>query len=363
MSDAETPRDEETPRDAETRLRIRVRAEDFRVDEQPLYAPTGEGGHTFVWIEKRDRTTEQIARALARAAGVAPRDVGYAGRKDRHAVTRQWFSAPDLDPEQALALELEGATVLDARRHPHKLRTGQLAGNRFDVVVRSDDPIDVEAARARAEVLERRGLPNRYGAQRYGREGENRAQARRMIETGEGPRDRRAARFLLSALQAECFDAVLDARIDAYDGVLLGDVARVEASGGLFWVDDPETDALRAERFEISATGPIPGRKMRPPRDDAAAVEAAALAGLGLPPLAEWKRPRGVRAPGARRPLRVRPDGLALEALDEGRALRVRCGLPPGAYVTVLLEALVGPFAEGPLERDVTERRTEADVS
>ena len=100
---------------------LRFEPEDFRVDEVPLYAPTGQGDHTFVRVEKRMRTTEDVARALARVAGVRPRDVGYAGRKDRVAVTTQWFSVPGLDPARARELALAGAlafclqtAVLDA---------------------------------------------------------------------------------------------------------------------------------------------------------------------------------------------------------------------------------------------------------
>ena len=131
--------------------RIRVCPEDFVVDELPLYPCSGEGEHTFVRVEKRLRTTEQVARMLAREAGVRPRDVGYAGRKDRNAVTRQWLSVPGLEPDQALRLELPGVRVLEASRHGNKLRTGHLAGNVFAIRVRG-------VSTALAEQAERRGL-------------------------------------------------------------------------------------------------------------------------------------------------------------------------------------------------------------
>jgi cysteine synthase len=121
--------------------RIRTVVDDFFVDELPLYEPTGDGGHTFVRIEKRERNTEEVVRALARAAGVTHRDVGYAGRKDRRAVTRQWLSVPGLDPTRALSLSIPGVRVLEAVRHPHKLRTGQLRGNRFEIVVLGNTPL------------------------------------------------------------------------------------------------------------------------------------------------------------------------------------------------------------------------------
>ena len=297
-------------------------------------------------MEKRDRTTEQVARDLARVSGVPARDVGYAGRKDRHAVTRQWFSLEGVDPVAAKDFALEGAEVLEALRHGNKLRTGHLRGNAFEIVLRGEDEIDLAPIEARVAEALARGVPNRFGEQRFGRDGDNAERAREMLAGGRAPRDKRKARFLVSALQSEIFNAVLEARADAFDEVMLGDLARVEESGGLFWVDDPETDAARARAFEISATGPIIGTKMREPRDDAAALEAEVLARFGFASGRDLKPPRGVRALGTRRPLRVRPEGLAIEPQEGGRALRLVCRLPPGAYVTVLIETLVGPVAD-----------------
>lgn len=328
---------------------LRSRPEDFVVVEEPLYPPSGTGRHLFLEIEKRARTTEQVARELARRLAVDPRDVGYAGRKDRHAVTRQWFSVPGVEADRALALELEGAQVLSATPHEHKLRTGHLRANRFELALRSPTPLEapaLAALSARAEALVRRGVPNRFGEQRFGRAGDN-AEAARALLSGRGAmRDRRAARFLLSALQAEVFNAVLDERMAGYDDVLIGDLARVEASGGLFWVDDLERDRARALRFEISATGPIFGTKVRQPRGEVAALEARVLARHGLPADGRLALPRGLRAPGTRRALRVRPDALSLRPLEDGPGLGLRCTLPAGAYVTVLVECLVGSFVD-----------------
>ena len=319
----------------------RFAPDDFVVDEVPLYAPSGEGGHTFVWIEKRLRTTEEVARALARAAGVAPGDVGYAGRKDRSAIARQWLSVPGLDPAAALALELEGVRVLDARRHGHKLRTGQLRANQFRLVVRDVEPAALERAPERAAEIARVGLTNRYGAQRFGAAGDNAERARSLLASeGEWPRDRRAARFLLSSLQAAVFDAVLAERPLPLDAVEAGDVAQVCASGGLFVVEDVEREAARARAFEISATGPVFGTRMTAAAGAPAERERAAAAAFGVD-LERFRPPRGVRARGTRRPFRVRPVGLALEPAGDG-ALAVAFELPAGSYATVLVDALLG---------------------
>jgi tRNA pseudouridine13 synthase len=318
-------------------MRIRSRPEDFRVDEIALYPTSGEGAHTFLRIEKVLRTSEEVARDLARAAGRAPREVGYAGRKDRVAVTTQWFSVPGLDPDAALGIPLRGARVLEAARHPHKLRTGHLRGNRFRILVRDVAPPLAMAAATRAQELLRRGLPNRFGEQRFGRDAANAELGRRILRGEEGPRDRRAARFLVSALQAEVFNTVLAERIDAYDRVETGDVAVVHASGGLFVVEDAAREAPRAADFEISATGPIFGLRVIEPAAEVVLRERAALACHGVA-AGELRAPRGVRLRGARRPLRVRPEELALETTTEG--LVVSFVLPPGSYATVLLEQL-----------------------
>ena len=318
-------------------MRIAASPEDFVVDELPLYPPAGEGAHTFVRVEKRLRTTEEVARALARLAGVRPGDVGYAGRKDRVAVTRQWLSVPSLDPASLRGLEGEGFRVLEAARHPHKLRTGQLAANRFELVVRELAPEQLAGAETRLAALARTGMPNRFGAQRFGQGGRNAEAARALLAGGAPGRDRRAARFLLSALQAEVFNGCLAARPLPLDAIEAGEVAYVHASGASFVVEDAEQEAPRAAAFEISASGPIFGTRLLEPRGAAAERERAALRAAGVPE--SLRPPRGIRLRGARRPFRVRPEDAACEAVASD-ALRLRFTLPPGSYASVLVEAL-----------------------
>jgi tRNA pseudouridine13 synthase len=322
----------------EANMRLGDTPEDFRVDEVPLYRASGEGDHTFVRIEKRLRNTEEVARDLARAARVAPRDIGYAGRKDRCAVTTQWFSVPKLDPADALALELRGARVLEAARHPHKLRTGQLRENRFELVLRDVDPESFARCREWLALARERGFANRFGGQRFGRDGANVARARELLMGASVHVDRRTARFLISALQAAVFNAVLDARLRPPHELECGDVAVRHESGGLFVVEDPELEAPRAAAFEISPTGPIFGTRSLEPAGAVKQRERAVLAEYGVD-LERLVPPRGIRLRGARRALRVRPED-ASASYGEGR-MRLRFGLPPGSYATVFVEALL----------------------
>jgi len=335
-----------------TRLVVpeRFAPEDFVVEEIPAYPPSGTGGHTFVRVEKRGRTTEAVARELARAAGVRARDVGYAGRKDRRAVTTQWLSVPGLDPQAARRLDLTQARVLEAVPHGSKLRTGHLRGNRFTLTLHGIDAATATAARRHLDALARRGMPNRFGRQRFGREGDNAERGLRLLRGERASVDRREARFLLSALQSAIFNEALRQREAALDQLEVGDVAVVHASGGLFVVESAIVEAPRATAFEISATGPMigtrSGRKDPAPRGAPARREAAAAAALGADPGAALTPPPGLRLPGGRRPLRVRPSEANVR--HEGDRLAVSFVLPPGSYATVLLEEIARPGVTAP---------------
>jgi tRNA pseudouridine13 synthase len=254
-------------------------------------------------------------------------------------VATQWLSVPGLTPEAALELSLPGSTVLAAERHSHKLRTGQLAGNRFDLRLRDISP---EAAAEAAKRLADRvahGLPNRFGGQRFGRDGNNAEQGRRVLLGELRVRDRRHARFLASAYQAEIFNAVLAERPLPLARLEVGDVAVVHESGGLFHVSDAVAEQPRAAAFEISATGPIFGNRYEEPHGEPGKRERAVLEAHGVPEA--LAAARGLRLRGGRRALRIRPGDATLESVSDG--LRLRFMLPPGSYATVLVDDLLDP--------------------
>jgi tRNA pseudouridine13 synthase len=323
--------------------RIRTEPEDFRVEELPLYPPSGEGEHTFVRVEKRLVTTEEVASALARAAGVGARDVGYAGRKDRLAVATQWLSVPRLDPQRALDLRLEGVRVLEATLHGHKLRTGQLRGNRFEIAVRGVDDEAREAARAKLAEIGRVGMANVFGSQRFGRAGRNVEMGARLLRGEIVLRDRRKARFAISALQSAVFNDVLAARPTGIGEFELGDIAVLHGSGGQFLIEDVEREQPRAAAFEISPTGPIFGNRVIEPAGEVALREKAALELRGIC-LTDLRPPSGIRLRGARRTLRVRPDNARMRDFPGGFWLEFE--LPPGSYATVLIQAVLGEEPE-----------------
>src|SRR5512140_1591026 len=170
---------------------LRSSPEDFRVDEIPAYLPSGSGPHLYLQIEKRGRTTRDVLRELARALSVPERDAGYAGLKDREAVTTQWLSFPVArDPDPA-GLAGTGLTVLAVSRHQNKLRPGHVRANRFEVVVRGGE---LEPARACAAALSERGMPAFFGPQRFGAGGQNAAIGRALLRGERTPESARAAR-------------------------------------------------------------------------------------------------------------------------------------------------------------------------
>ncbi len=327
---------------------LRSTDEDFAVDEEPAYPPSGAGDHVFVRIEKRGLTTPQAVRAIAQALGARDRDVGVAGMKDRHAVTTQWLSLPPpVTPEAARALELPGVRVLEAARHPHKLRTGHVRANRFRLRVRGlPAGLAPELARRARAILERLaappGAPNWYGEQRFGRDGDNAARGRELVSGARRPgRDRRMDRLMISALQAELFNAWLTARIadGLYRSALAGDVLH-KRGGGLFDCADPAADEPRLAAGEVVATGPMFGARMRRPPGGtpAAAREAAILgaAGLSLDAFASVR----ALAEGTRRDAAVPLDGAAVAAADDG-TLEVAFTLPGGAYATTVMREVM----------------------
>ena len=185
----------------------------FTVEEIPAYAPSGEGTHLFLWIEKRGLTTFDAIARIARALGLAPRDIGYAGLKDRHALTRQWLSLPGIAAERALTMADADLKVLQAIPHPHKLRLGHLRGNRFEVTLTGDATEgEREAFRARFDALAASGVPNRFGAQRFGAGGDNAAVGLALLRGERRERDKRRRRLMLSALQSAVFNRALELR-------------------------------------------------------------------------------------------------------------------------------------------------------
>lgn len=313
---------------------LRSEPADFQVDEQLGFEPSGSGEHAFIVIEKTGANTEWVARELARVAGVAPLAVGFAGLKDRHAVTRQAFTvqlAGRVDPDWS-SLAIDGVRVVSATRHNRKLKRGAHRGNRFRIVLR-DVRGDRDAIGQRLATIAARGVPNYFGEQRFGRDGGNLALAARLFAGERMPRERRG--IALSAARSELFNAVLAARVERgdWDQAIDGEVWMLDGTHAIFgpepWTDDL---ARRLAAGDIHPTGPLWGRGELRPTGAVAALERAAIAPFGT--FADGLERAGLEQ--ERRALRLRATGLAhtWEAPDR---LVVEFGLGAGSFATTVL--------------------------
>jgi len=325
--------------------------EDFQVDEIPLYAFSGEGEHLYVRIRKRRMTTRDAVLAVARAAGVPPNEIGSAGMKDKHAVTTQWLSLPlrRAAPIDAWSLP-DGLETLEVSRHGNKLRTGHLQGNAFRIrLIGVDADADARAAAITARLRER-GLPNYFGAQRFGRDGDNLGKALSWLsEEARGQRTRVPPferKLFSSVVQAEVFNRYVTARVRrGLDLPIAGEVVRLEGTGSMFAVDDPGRETPRWKSKDVHPTGPMIGPKMRKAHGEALALENEAVESLGLDE--GTLRELGRQADGTRRDVLVAlPDLRAeIERDDSGTALVVTLSLPAGSYATeVVREFSREPF-------------------
>jgi len=383
---------------------IKARPEDFFVQEIPLYEPSGEGEHVYVEIEKINATTYDAINRIAGALGIGSRDIGFAGMKDARAVTRQTLSIPGVTEEQVMYLKIPDIKLLWAARHGNKLRIGHLKSNRFAIKVRDVKPTDVIKLRAPLKILSERGMPNYFGEQRFGRRDNNdrlgaayvRGDAKALLaellgrpdptvddEAGmqfraafdrgelqealklmppghrmefrvlkrliqsERPQaavwavDDKIRKLWVSALQSRVFNTIVAKRIGSLGQVMNGDVACKHENGASFTVEDAAVEQPRADRFEISPTGPLVGFRVTLPKGEPLAIEQAAFDAYPISP--NDFRNGSLKVKGDRRPLRVQPTDVELEAgVDEhGSYITVAFTLPAGCFATVMMRELM----------------------
>ncbi|HEY8505205.1 MAG TPA: tRNA pseudouridine(13) synthase TruD [Gemmataceae bacterium] len=320
--------------------RIKQEPEDFQVEEVPAYAPCGQGDHLFLWVEKRDVGAEFFLRELARRLGVPQGEIGTAGMKDRRAVTRQAVSVPAAAEPHLGRIDGGGIRLLGVSRHTNKLRPGHLRGNRFRVLVRDVAPEKAELLGRLLGELRGQGVPNYFGPQRFGRDGET-ARTGMDLLAGRGGKVRTPflRKLALSAAQSVLFNLYLARRLrdGLFRRVLPGDVMNKWPQGGMFVARDVGEEQARFDRRETVHTGPMFGRKTFPAEGEAAEREASVLAGAGLSP--ESFTGFGKLLPGTRRMNLVYPDDVS--ASWDAAGVWLSFALPAGSYATVLLREVM----------------------
>lgn len=315
---------------------IRTEPADFQVVEELNFEPSGSGEHLLLQIEKTGQNTQFIARELARLTGLRVRDISYAGLKDRHAVTTQWFCFK-WPIKQELAWQswqLEGSRILQVVRHYRKLRLGALKRNHFSLRLRQVS--DSAGLLARLPLLAE-GVPNYYGEQRFGINGGNLALAERLFG-GESIPDRQIRGLALSASRSFLFNQVIAARISEqlFDQLLSGDVVQLNGSGSIFTLDrvTPELQQRLAGR-DIHLTAPLVGLGKEMVQAEAAAFEQRVLQ-----PWQSWQQAlQLLRVQAGRRSMRLLPEQLTVAT--DGDTVQLSFALPAGCFATSVLRELV----------------------
>lgn len=322
---------------------IRTQAEDFQVFENLGFTPEGEGEHVFLYIRKRGENTDWVARQLANFAQISPRDVSYAGKKDRHAVTEQWFCVK-FPIKRNLNWKLFGGDsiqVLEAIRHPRKLRLGTLQGNRFKLKLRTVS--DMAALQNRVELVKTTGVPNYFGSQRFGHDFGNLEKGIALLKGEFKERQRNKKGIYISAVRSWLFNQLLSMRIanGLWDTVQQGDALMIDGSQSCF-VEEQLSEEQLSEELEqrlnsqqIHLTGPMWGRGEILAQGAAAEWERATVAQWHW--VAELLENIGLKQ--ERRALRLCPQNISLEILSPEECW-IEFELPAGAFATSVLREL-----------------------
>ncbi|MCW8109310.1 tRNA pseudouridine(13) synthase TruD [Alteromonas ponticola] len=315
--------------------------EDFIVEEHLGFTPTGEGEHQFIWVEKVNANTAFVAEQLAKFCNLPLRAVTYAGRKDKYALTRQWFGihTPGKADIDFSGWTLPGVTVVKQTRHNKKLRTGQAKANHFTICLRNvSDPAALSAALEKTKA----GVPNYFGEQRFGvavnAEGEaskggNLILAERMM-AGEPIRNRNKRNIVLSALRSWLFNEVVSARIKAkcFESILSGDALMLTGSNSFFICAQPSIEELsRYQQGDLSPTGPLWGKGESIPIEEAKNFEQAVCTEHTA--VKDFLATVGMEQ--ERRAIKIWP--RELEWGVEGDKLTVSFALPGGCFATSVL--------------------------
>jgi tRNA pseudouridine13 synthase len=316
---------------------IKQTPSDFQVTEVLGFSPSGEGEHDFLWVEKSGANTVWVARGLAKHANVADRDVGYAGLKDRHAKTRQWFSVrrPAGGGTDWQSYAQTGVQIREISRNQRKLKRGTNSANRFRISI-SGSAGKHDAVAERLERIRNCGVPNYFGEQRFGRDGGNMQLVQSLFGGQRLKRDKRS--IALSSARSFLFNEILQARVvdDNWSTALPGEVLNLDGSGSVFTPDsiDDELHA-RLASLDVHPTGALWGKGE--PKGGADAVEYDRKAAAAMPDFAAGLEKFGLSQ--ARRALRLNVRELTWEFIDD--VLWVEFELTSGAFATAVLREIV----------------------
>jgi tRNA pseudouridine13 synthase len=320
---------------------LRAAPEDFRVYEDLGFEPEGEGEHVFLYLEKRQLNTNDLAQRLSSLSGIHLRDISFSGMKDRNAVTRQWFSvrmAGKPEPDWQALADQGDVQVKEVRRHRKKLKRGVHRGNRFRLVLRElegeQSVIDKRLAHLRSH-----GAPNYFGEQRFGRNGSTLSQAQHWMASGGRKISRSKRSINLSVLRAQLFNSLLAQRVAAADWnrVQPGDTCILRGTRSQFRCEQPEADIVsRCAEGDLHPALPLWGKGIEAQSADLLEAWSQALGDdLAMGDfLISQDLELGWRA------TRLIPDDFCWQFCDDD-SLQLEFRLGAGCYATALLGEFV----------------------
>ncbi|MEJ2177035.1 MAG: tRNA pseudouridine(13) synthase TruD [Gammaproteobacteria bacterium] len=323
---------------------IRSQPEDFQVDEELGFEPSGDGSHLWINVSKRLLNTMDVVKMIAAATGINKKDIGFSGQKDRNAVTTQWYSLPHDNRPENLVQQLEhfcaSRAELKLNRkalHPTKLRRGVHHSNRFRIRIRSFDG-DQQDLESRIRRICAEGAPNYFGPQRFGRKNRNLKTALRFFDQTGSKLDRNARGMALSAARSWIFNQVLSDRINflGCNDPEPGDAMLLDGSNAFFIHDGSDPSVVdRIRRHDLHITGPLWGQGELPTRGRVARFESLSVGRIRILP--EGLEHAGLRQ--QRRALRLIPRDLSWR-VEQGRDLYLEFVLTRGTFATAFLREL-----------------------
>jgi tRNA pseudouridine13 synthase len=319
---------------------LKANPEDFLVVEDLGFSPDGEGEHLLVRILKNGCNTRFVADALAKFLKVHAREVSFAGQKDKHAVTEQWICIrlPGKEMPDLSKFELEGCKVLEYARHKRKLRLGALKGNAFTIVLREvSNRADAET---RLQAIADKGVPNYFGAQRFGIGGSNLQGALRWAQSDAPVRDRNKRSFWLSAARSALFNQLVSERLKKpdFNQVVDGDALQLAGRGSWFVATDEEQSELqsRVDNRDLMITASLPGSGEWGTQRAALDFEQQTLADETLLQTLLLRE----KVEAARRAMLLYPQQLSWNWWDDV-TVEVRFWLPAGSFATSVVRELI----------------------
>jgi len=333
---------------------------DFIVDEIPLYEFTGEGEHLILHVRKKDMTTWEMVKAIAQYCKIKQRDIGYAGLKDKNAMTMQYISLLAKDNEEIMkTFNHDKIKILGTYRHNNKIRVGHLKGNHFKVRLKKVLGVQKDKLDSVLKWVKANGVPNYFGNQRFGNQGDNWKEGKAINEGTLKMRDRKTRTFLLNAYQSYLFNAWLSKRIELsmlleafseedaekvfelpkgslqktkeqphFFKLLEGDLMMHYPFGRVFELEDLEEEAKRFKEWDIAPSGLLAGKRVS---------RTQKVAGL-----IEKNYDEEIAENGARRYAWIRVTDIKKNYVEEKAHYELEFTLPKGSYATNVLDVLRG---------------------